>query len=228
MAKRKGNLFVHVSVTVDDSEMKKHFRGMKKRSAQGFKSQFKWALSRLKKEIQQDFRTGGGGKWPPLTAKTVAWKIEEGYGNKGILIQTGALRDSLKGGSRKGAVEKVGTHNMTYGTTIKYSRWVHDGTAGYVDKDGNKVPGLPARPFMPRFGPDDAKGQRLKSRLMWAVAERIIYGPKPGDGSNRPGGYYSWLRRADGDIDMTRSGGAPGFGQNGFVWWVNVNGNDLK
>ncbi len=69
---------------------------------------------------------GDGGKWSPLAASTVAFKLKHFPGTK-ILERTGALRQSLT--SRPFGIEIIGPQAMRIGTDTVYARFHQDGTS---------------------------------------------------------------------------------------------------
>jgi len=194
-----------ISVKVDKREMTKHFNAMRRRSAKGFKSQFKWAAKEVKRQIREDFRNNGRGRWTVLAPETVAWKIEEGYGNKGVLVRTGDLRRSLTVDNARGAVREYKSHSMKFGTDL-----TSDGIDGRVVPYASFIQygtrKMPARPFLFKFG--EPKGRQFSSKLGSAIAERVIYGGSVGK-------YYAWLKK-------TGMAGA-----NVPYWSKTYRGNDL-
>lgn len=74
---------------------------------------------------QQRFDTEGFGEWPQLAESTVQWKDAHGYGDLGILVRTGALRDSLVDPEQAATVEPA---SLVWGTDVDYAQWHQDGT----------------------------------------------------------------------------------------------------
>lgn len=179
MAARKRKV-LEIKIKKTKDEATPHITAMERRAVKGFKSQFKWATALLKADLRKDFQTGGGGRWKPLAAETVAWKLDE-YGARGILVATGDLRKSLTVDNARGAVRKDESHRMEFGTDLTDMK---TGVVYPVFLQYGK--GVPERQFLFDFG--DPKGKRFARKLGYAINERIIYG-------GRTGTYYTWLKK---------------------------------
>lgn len=127
----------------------------------GIKS-FREPLRRAIKEVMgpsftKNFDAGGRPKWAPIAESTVEFqeilarsgkgKNRRGKGRKGVLVQTGALRQTM--GQLN--IWTISTTDATI-TSLPGSVWygaVHQ--AGYA---GGNAPAIPARPFV-LFQPED-------------------------------------------------------------------------
>lgn len=105
------------------------------RIAKGFDNQrpaFRRISNDFKKVQRKKF--SGGAHWAPLSHEYAGWKSLH-FPGKPILVATGALKDSLTGGS--GYIEKIGDHDLELGTS--------DPKAEHHEYGTHK---MPARPFM--------------------------------------------------------------------------------
>lgn len=63
----------------------------------------------------------GSGRWAPLSAPYAAWKARH-FPGRGILVRTGALRDSLTG-SGDGSIRAITQSTMAVGSAVDYGRF---------------------------------------------------------------------------------------------------------
>lgn len=75
--------------------------------------------------MQDAFLTEGGatraGRWAPLSPKYAAWK-EQHFPHRGLLVQTGKLRDALQG-EGPDAVERIEPHELEVGSSRRVGAW---------------------------------------------------------------------------------------------------------
>jgi phage gpG-like protein len=173
-----------VKVKVKPYSTLKHLTAMKRRGAAGFNNVFQWTQKKLQADMRNRFKTNAYGTWKPLEPRTVAWKTSEGYGRKGVLVRTGALRDSLTKDNSRGAVRRSGRFRMQFGTDIEYARNHQFGD------------GVPQRVLIPFdfVGPVGVITHMYPKSLKLTVGalamERIIYGYK------RPGQVYTFVKKS--------------------------------
>lgn len=153
------------SVQVDTSALNKRFTAMSRRAAD-FGPVFRWATQQLAAEHSKLFATngavGGSSPWRPLADSTVAWKLANGYGDKGILVRDGTLKSSLTDmNSMRGAVRDTTATSLTFGTEVEYARYHFYGTRK-----------MPARKFL--FVPE-----YFSWRTASATGKYIVYGNIP-------------------------------------------------
>ena len=173
---------VDIKIKVNPYSTIKHMVAMKRRGAAGFNNVFKWTQKKLQNDMKDRFRTNAYGTWKPLEPKTVAWKIDDGYGNKGVLVRTGALRDSLTKDNARGAVRRSGRVRMSFGTDLEYAKY---------HQFGNPDKGIPQRVLIPYFNDVTSMYPKSLKLTVGALAmERIIYGYK------KPGQVYTFVRKS--------------------------------
>ena len=83
----------------------------------------------LQQAIKEQFDTEGGrtGGWAPLSERYASDKVRR-FGNQPILVATGALRQSLTGGSGFIARQE-GNETLRFGTQLGYGRFHQTGTS---------------------------------------------------------------------------------------------------
>ncbi len=83
----------------------------------------------LQQAIKEQFDTEGGrtGGWAPLSERYASDKVRR-FGNQPILVATGALRQSLTGGSG-GIARQEGNNALLFGTELGYGRFHQTGTS---------------------------------------------------------------------------------------------------
>ena len=150
MARRKNDS----KITVDTRELLKLIADVKRRDAQGFRPVWDIVEKDLEKAHERLFQTEGApvGGWQPLEANSFYSKRSRGYGNRGILIRTGDLENSLTGfGNNKDGIRDKGRHTMEFGTRVQYAkfhqmgtRYMHERQVVYVpltfaEETGNKA-----------------------------------------------------------------------------------------
>jgi len=141
----KKKSFVRI-VDVDTSRVRKLFVGMINRS-NDFKPVFRWMFQALQKAHMQNFQTQGqtdGSPWKPLDPQYASWKLEN-YGDKGILVRTGDLQDSLTMNSARGAVRDMGRRTAYFGTKLSYAKFHQNGTINMAERRPVFLPNLMAR-----------------------------------------------------------------------------------
>ncbi len=83
----------------------------------------------LQTTIEEQFRTQGGrsGGWAPLSDRYAADKLRR-FGSSPILVATGALKESLTGGS--GFIQRQeGNESLRFGTQLGYGVYHQSGTS---------------------------------------------------------------------------------------------------
>jgi len=115
---------------VDTSRLKRRFASMVSRS-NDFKPVFRWVFLELSEAHSRQFASqgaAGGFPWKPLDPQYASWKLEN-YGANGILVRSGALRDSLTNlNSTRGAVRDIDAKKATFGTEVEYAHYHWTGT----------------------------------------------------------------------------------------------------
>ncbi len=83
----------------------------------------------LEESVGKQFDTQGGrtGGWAPLSARYAADKSRR-FGSQPILVATGALKESLTGGSG-GIARQEGNTSLRFGTQLGYGRFHQTGTS---------------------------------------------------------------------------------------------------
>lgn len=145
---------------VDTSRLKRRFAGMIDRS-NDFKPVFRWVFLELSEAHARQFASEGsasGFPWKPLDPQYSSWKLKN-YGDNGILVRKGDLRDSLADlNSTRGAVRDIDAKKATFGTEVEYAHYHWTGT--------RKMPAR--RPlFVPRM---------LSDRTAFMVGRYIVDG----------------------------------------------------
>lgn len=137
-------------IDVDTTELRKFITKVKLRE-RSFKPVFRWALRQLQQAHSRNFQTHGApvGGWKPLEANTFYDKRHSGYGNRGILVRTGVLEDSLNGsktsiGAFK-AIDEIDDHYMRFGTKVPYAKFHQTGTTNMHERQIVFVPRTFAR-----------------------------------------------------------------------------------
>lgn len=77
----------------------------------------------------------GNLKWSPLASSTVKEKARAGYGDKPILVRSGALKKSMTRKGAKGNISKYGHNFAFFGSSIDYGVY-HDN----LDETRTKIP----------------------------------------------------------------------------------------
>ena len=122
-----------------------------KKNAADFRPVFRWATRQLQQAHSRNFQTHGApvGGWKPLEANTFYDKRHSGYGNRGILVRTGELEDSLNGSrSSIGAfksIDDISFHYMRFGTRVPYAKFHQTGTVRMHERQIVFVPKTFAR-----------------------------------------------------------------------------------
>jgi phage gpG-like protein len=160
---------------VDTSALRRRFSQMARRS-EDFSPMFRWALRQLQEAHAKNFASRGslgGSTWKPLDPEYASWKLAE-YGSGGILVRSGALRDSLTNWSARGAIREIGNTRATFGTSLDYSEFHELGTLK-----------MPARKI--NFAP-----RHFANRVAQAAGEHVVYGGDVGNiYSHLKGGLFS-------------------------------------
>lgn len=165
MARRKKS--VNIKVDVKFGSTLRYLRSMRRRGQKGFKTEFEWTHRRLEEEMENRFTTNAYGTWKPLSPRTTKWKIKDGYGEMGVLVRTGALKNSLTLENERGAIREIGLFRMSFGTDIPYAKYHQYGD------------GVPKRVLIPQFNGVTSLFPRSLMVTVGAICmERIIYGYK--------------------------------------------------
>jgi phage gpG-like protein len=93
-------------------------------------------------DVGKQFRTEGGHggtPWPPLNPIYAAWKAAA-YGQKPIMVRTGALLKSLTQRGIGDMLFESGRRGMSYGTHLPYAK--------YHQSPGARRSSLPRRPLI--------------------------------------------------------------------------------
>lgn len=81
------------------------------------------------REFGRIFDTGGLGQWPDLQKKTKQRKKQLGVEGDGILVRTGAMRESFTRKGSKYNVFKRSGNTLDVGSKIPYAHFHQQGTA---------------------------------------------------------------------------------------------------
>lgn len=95
------------------------------------------AIPILQEEFEKTFAQQGRPPWAPLSPRYRDWKARKGYPTV-IGIKTGAMKQALVEG---GDIEMVEAFQLTYGTSLTYAGFFHEGT--------RKQPARPLFEFYP-------------------------------------------------------------------------------
>ena len=120
---------VRVKSTIDISPFIRYLMRVQRR-AEDFSGVFKAAMRDLSREHAKNFDTQGAlvGGWSPNDTGYASWKLEE-YGRAGVLVRTGALKDSLTSISNsRGAIRDIGKKQAEFGTSVNYAHFHQTGT----------------------------------------------------------------------------------------------------
>jgi phage gpG-like protein len=118
-------------------------KGIARRSSNVTPSAWKNVGSYLSAAERKQFATEGaymGTPWLPLAPSTIISKARRGFGNRKILVETGAMRQGFTG--RPMLVETYAGKTAIFGSDSQIARWQHFGT----HRDGNRH--IPPRTIM--------------------------------------------------------------------------------
>ncbi|HET7558881.1 MAG TPA: phage virion morphogenesis protein [Limnochordia bacterium] len=113
---------MRIDLTIDDKitpELQ-----AKARRLQSFREPLVQAQALMLRSVDQNFRSDGRPKWPPLAPSTVAQRRK---GSSRPLQDTGRLRVSVTAQDGTGAVRTVNDSVAIIGTTVKYARLMQEG-----------------------------------------------------------------------------------------------------
>lgn len=118
-----------IKTSLDLGPFYAYLRGVKRRSI-NFRPVFKAAMRELAKAHAKNFDSKGAlvGGWAPNDTDYATWKLSE-YGRGGVLVRTGALKNSLtRISNSRGAVRDIGLTSAEFGTAIEYAGYHQHGT----------------------------------------------------------------------------------------------------
>lgn len=115
---------------VDTSRLTKRFLVMQRR-ASDFRPVFRWVQQALQDAHRMNFATNGltgGAPWAPHDPEYAAWRLENGYGGKGMLVRDGTLKFSLTNMNSARGVSDIGRRTATFGTRVPFAKYHQTGT----------------------------------------------------------------------------------------------------
>ncbi len=125
-------------------------------------------LKTLRRAEDLHFSTEGdifGDPWPPLAPSTLEAKERLGFGNRPILVRTGALRSSLTS-SRGESIVRATRFALLFGTSIDYAVF-------HQQPDGPGAGIIPERQVIPDPLPAEVLDELRDNLRNWLIEGRI-------------------------------------------------------
>jgi hypothetical protein len=124
-----GGSEINLSISADFGDIQLRFHNLATKLSDLTRFWIEFFAPQFFKDIQENFASEGGfvGGWRALSSKYAAWKLAH-YGNRPILVLTGAMRESLRLGGR-GNVVIAGKKTGVFGSRDRKLGWHNRGTA---------------------------------------------------------------------------------------------------